>query len=114
MARGNGKHAQNALRSGKLSAFVSNPTGNGATATGKEYVDWSEVEASLVFGAVAGVVKHGGALLLGCSSNKSSYSLKVYSDGQGQAYYFPCTESGLRDLEAFLSSLADLYLEPLD
>lgn len=102
MPRGNGKQAQNAVKSGKLSAFVV-PKGQGGNAPSEmEWVDWKEINPSLVAGTVAAVVKEGGGILFGCSRDKSSYSIKIYSGGDGTAYYFPCNANGVADLEAFL------------
>lgn len=108
MARGNGKQSQQAQHSGKLSAFVKPKDGNEAAGSGREFVDWSEVSPSLVAGAVWAAVKEGGALLFGDSRDKSCYSIKVYAGGNGTAYYFPCTENGLTELETFLQSIIDL------
>lgn len=108
MPRGNGKQAQNAKVSGKLSAFVKATNNDAGQEWEREFVDWREVDQNLVYGALCSVVKEGGALLLGCSRDKRQYSVKVYADGNGTPYYFPCTESGLRDLEAFLLALAEV------
>lgn len=108
MPRGNGKQAQQAQHSGKLSAFVKPKGENGAAANSPEFVDWREVHPDLVTGAVAAAVKEGGALLLGCSRDKTCYSVKVYSGGDGTAYYFPCNANGVAELEAFLLSIVEI------
>lgn len=108
MARGNGKQAQVAMSSGKLGAFVK-PKGSADGADQqREFVDWGEVNGHLIAGAVTVAVREGGALLLGCSRDKTAYSVKVYVGGEGTAYYFPCNERGIQDLEDFLTSIIDL------
>lgn len=108
MARGNGKQAQQAQHSGKLSAFVKPKDGNGQHGQNPSFVDWSEVSPALVAGSIWAANKEGGALLFGHSRDKTCYSVKVYSGGDGTPYYFPCTENGLNELETFLQSIIDL------
>lgn len=106
MARGNGKQAKQAVQSGRLSAFVVPKAAAKLNVGGKDWVDWKEVDPNKVLNALYWVVATGGALLLGCSRDRTSYSLKLYIDGEGQAYYFPCTGQGVADLEAMLEGLA--------
>lgn len=107
MPRGNGKHAQEAMRSKTgLAAFVKHVQDD-KNQPAQEYVDWAEVNENLIVGAVVSAVRQGGALLLGCSRDKRSYSLKVYADGQGEPFYFPCNQAGIESLEAFLLAIIE-------
>lgn len=108
MARGNGKQAQVAKASGKLAAFVKPKSSSENGQQQPEWVDWGEVSPALIAGAVTVAVREGGALLLGCSRDKTCWSVKVYSGGEGSAYYFACNERGLQDLEDFLTSIIEL------
>lgn len=108
MARGNGKQSQVAQKSGKLSAFVRPKAERDAAAGVPDWVDWGEVNQFYMVGAVKAAVKEGGALLFGASRDKTCYSVKVYSGGDGEAYYFPCTPNGVEELEAFLLAIAEL------
>lgn len=102
MPRGNGKHAKDAIGSKTgLAAFIK-PAGSESLSEANYYVDWSEIQPTLLTGAVIAAVKQGGALLLGCSRDKKSYSVKVYIGGEGTPYYFPCTPNGVEALEEFL------------
>lgn len=106
--RGNGKQAQIAKQQGKLSAFVK-PKGSEAELQPQGYyVSWKDVNPDLIVGAVWAANKEGGALLLGHSRDKTCYSVKVYSGGDGTPYYFPYTDNGIVELEAFLQSLCDI------
>lgn len=107
MSRGNGKQAKQAIQAGRLSAFVVPKASAKVMAGGKDWVDWKEVDPNKLLNALYWVVATGGALLLGCSRDKTSYSLKLYIDGEGQAYYFPCNGQGVADLEAMLTGLAE-------
>jgi hypothetical protein len=107
MSRGNGKQAKQAIQSGRLGAFVVAKAEPGKAVGAKDWVDWKEIDENKLLNALYWVVATGGALLLGCSRDKLSYSLKLYIDGNGQAYYFPCTDQGVADLEAMLVGLAE-------
>lgn len=107
MPRGNGRHAKEAMQAKTgLSAFIKHVQDDKSQPS-PEFVDWGEVNPNLVLGAVVSAVRQGGALLLGCARDKRSYSLKVYADGQGEAFYFPCSPSGVESLEAFLLAIIE-------
>lgn len=109
MPRGNGHKAQAAKSSGKLAAFVKPKDESGQTNGSQDYVDWLEVNGGYIHGAIASVVRAGGALLLGCSQDKTMYSVRVYDGGQGTSYYFRCSQAGLEELEAFLLALMAIH-----
>lgn len=105
MPRGNGKHAQQAkAQPVGLAAFIKPKSGIDEQHN-YEYVDWAEVNPQLLVGAVVSAVQQGGALLLGCSRDKKSYSVKVYVGGEGTPFYFPCNPSGVEQLEEFLQGI---------
>lgn len=107
MPRGNGQHAKQAMQQKTgLAKFVKHVQED-KNSPSPEYVDWAEVNPNYVIGAVCSAVRQGGALLLGCSRDKRSYSLKVYADGQGEAFYFPCNPSGIEGLEAMLLAIIE-------
>lgn len=105
MARGNGKHSQVAQQAGKLSAFIKPKTSADELQAAGMFVDWGEVNGNLVTGALRTAVREGGALLFGCSRDKTCYSVKVYVGGDGTPYYFPCNAAGVESLEEFLLSI---------
>lgn len=107
MPRGNGKKAENAARSGKLLDYVRAANGEGDNDHQFTYVDWGEISPSLVVGAIIGVVRQGGALLLGCGRDNRTYSVKVYANGEGTAYYFRANPTGAAELEGFLVGLIE-------
>lgn len=107
MARGNGQHAKQATQTAtKLSDFIKANTAS-QEAISREYVDWAEVDHRLVTGAIVAAVRQGGALLFGCSRDKKSYSIKVYADGEGTPFYFPCNASGIDDMERMLTRIIE-------
>lgn len=109
MPRGNGHKAKSAMTSGKLSGFVKPPDDSGGSIGNGEYVDWLEVNGNYVYGAVASVVRAGGALLLGRSQDGTQYSIRVYDGGVGTSYYFRCSASGVEELEKFLLALIAIH-----
>lgn len=111
MPRGNGKQAQNAKSSGRLSAFVKPQIEAGEHQGQPDFVDWGEVNGNYLHGAIIAAVRAGGALLLGCSTDKTQYSVRVYDGGQGTSYYFRCSPTGLVELEDFLQALMAIYDE---
>lgn len=107
MARGNGKQAKQAIQSGRLADFVNKNAGAAEAGSGKAYVDWAEVAPNLVLGAVYSLIRVGGAVLFGCSRDQTSYSVKLYLNGESNSYYFPCNQGGLQDLEVFLMGVTE-------
>jgi len=108
MARGNGKQAQEAIRSGKLSKFVRKEDGPEDLGGASSWVDWSEVSAPLIAGAVWAANKEGGALMFGHSRDKRNYAIRIYDGDAGSSYYFPCTSNGLDELETFLRGIIEI------
>lgn len=109
MPRGNGKQAQEAKRSSKLSSFVKPKGEDAENGFGGDYPDWLEINGGYMQGATAAVVRAGGALLFGCSQDKLMYSVRVYDGGQGTSYYFRCSPSGAQELEEFLLALSAIH-----
>lgn len=108
MSRGNGKKANDAIRSGRLSAFVSKQDAGSLNGDGLTPPDWGEVNSYYLTGAVKAVVSEGGAIMYGSSRDKKSYSVRVYDGDAGQSYYFPATNGGVEELETFLLALSEL------
>lgn len=111
MSRGDGKASKQAQQSGKLSAFVKVKGNESSTPGAPEYVDWSEINYNLVFGAICTANRLGGSLLFGHTRDGKSYSIMVFYGGDKNAFYFPCNPLGVESLEAFLLSILETGAE---
>lgn len=108
MPRGNGKQAQTAkLEKSGLLAYVKGAS-NGDNGTAQEFVDYGEIDGRFLIGAVWAAVKMGGAIMFGCSRDKTCYSVRLYYGSEGKSYYFPCNPNGVVDMEGFLQGLINV------
>lgn len=105
MPRGNGQKAKSAMtETGPLARFIQ-PKDERNHANAQEYVDWGEINPTLIVSAICVANKQGGALLFGQSRRKDCYAVTVFFGGQNTPYYFPCNADGVDQCEEFLQGI---------
>lgn len=107
MPRGDGKHAKQATAQGKLSGYIKPKDASWDSGASPMWVDWGEIPDQLIVGVVKAVNREDGAVLFGHNRAQTAYAVTIFFGGNSTPYYFPCNESGLVELYAFLQGLIE-------
>lgn len=102
MPRGNGHKARQATSTATGIEQYIRPDDAPGNIQAREYVDWAEIDTTLLGNAVWAASRMGGAILFGSNRDKTCYSVSIYAGGKGTPYYFPCNADGVGELDKFL------------